>query len=84
VQIGAYLAEVAKLPELPEAEVLQTEFYEIGKRTYGKDNLRAFFKLVYQSLLGFENGPRLGTFTHLYGLNGMQQLVANALQRQAA
>jgi lysyl-tRNA synthetase class 1 len=83
-QVQAYLADVAKLPELPEAEVLQTEFYEIGKRTYSKEKLRDFFKFLYMSLIGFDSGPRLGTFTHLYGLNGMQQLVANALQRQAA
>lgn len=80
-QVQAYLNDVAALPALPEAEVLQTEFYEIGKRTYGKDKLRDFFKLLYQSLIGFEHGPRLGTFTHLYGLSGMQRLVAEALQR---
>lgn len=83
-QIQAYLAEVAALPALPDAETLQTEFYEIGKRTYGKEALRDFFKLLYQALIGFESGPRLGTFTHLYGVSGMQRLVEQALVRKAA
>lgn len=65
-----------------DAEMIQTEFYEIGKRHFGKEKLRDYFKLMYQSLLGFENGPRLGTFTTVYGPVEMLELVARAQARQ--
>ena len=32
------------------------------------ENLKDFFKLVYQVLLGQEQGPRLGSFIKLYGV----------------
>jgi lysyl-tRNA synthetase class 1 len=67
-----------------DAELIQTEFYEIGKRVYGKENLRAYFKFLYQSLLGFENGPRLGTFTTVYGAPNMLELIARAQARSQA
>ena len=42
--------------------------YDIGKK-HKFDNLKDFFKLVYQALLGQEKGPRLGSFIKLYGIN---------------
>ena len=33
------------------------------------DNLRDFFKYIYQVLLGQEQGPRLGSFIKLYGID---------------
>jgi lysyl-tRNA synthetase class 1 len=49
------------------SETIQTEIYEIGKRN-NFENLRDFFKLIYQVLLGQEEGPRLGSFIKLYGI----------------
>ena len=48
--------------------MIQTEIYEIGKKN-NFENLRDFFKLIYQVLLGQEQGPRLGSFIKLYGIN---------------
>ena len=41
--------------------------YEIGKK-HQFENLKDFFKLVYQVLLGQEQGPRLGSFIKLFGV----------------
>ncbi len=56
------------------SEKIQTEIYEIGKKHNFK-NLRDFFKLIYQVLLGQENGPRLGSFIKLYGINKTIKLI---------
>ena len=49
------------------AEEIQTLLYEIGKN-HQFENLKDFFKLVYQVLLGQDQGPRLGSFIKLYGI----------------
>jgi lysyl-tRNA synthetase class 1 len=78
-QVKAYLGT---LKGTEDAEEIQTEFYEIGKRTFGKPELRAYFKFLYQTLLGFESGPRLGSFTLVYGVPEMLALIAKAENRQ--
>lgn len=66
-----------------EAEDIQTEFYTIGKKYYEKKELRNWFALLYECLFGFTQGPRLGSFVKIYGVDETKQLVENAIQRQA-
>ena len=47
------------------SEEIQTLLYEVGK-SHDFENLKDFFKLVYQVLLGQEKGPRLGSFIKLF------------------
>ena len=49
------------------AEDIQTLLYEVGKK-HNFENLKDFFKLVYQVLLGQDKGPRLGSFIKLFGI----------------
>ena len=49
------------------SEEIQTKIYEIGKK-HNFSNLRDYFKLLYQVILGQEQGPRLGSFFKLYGI----------------
>tara|TARA_Y100000768_G_scaffold370433_1_gene336242 strand:- start:349 stop:1932 length:1584 start_codon:yes stop_codon:yes gene_type:complete len=49
------------------AEEIQTLLYEVGKK-HKFDNLKDFFRLVYQVLLGQDQGPRLGSFIKLFGI----------------
>ena len=49
-----------------DAEAIQTEVYEVGKR-HGFTELRAWFKALYEILLGQTQGPRMGSFIALYG-----------------
>ena len=63
---------------IPTSEEIQTQIYEIGKK-YNFKNLRDFFKLIYQVLLGQEQGPRLGSFIKLYGIEKTILLINNAL-----
>ena len=77
--LDAYLAAAA---EDTSAEDLQTEVYEIGKRAeFGFESLRDWFKALYQTLLGSEQGPRMGSFIALYGVANTRRLIAEALAR---
>jgi len=61
-----------------DAEIIQTEVYEIGKR-HAFENLKAWFRCLYEILLGQEQGPRMGSFIALYGLNETKKLLDRAL-----
>jgi lysyl-tRNA synthetase class 1 len=61
------------------ASVLQNHIYEIGKAHYGKERLREWFGVLYETLLGSEQGPRMGSFIALYGVENSRRLIAEAL-----
>ena len=61
-----------------DAETIQTEVYEVGKR-HDFDNLRNWFKALYEVLLGQSEGPRMGSFIALYGIEETRTLIAKAL-----
>ena len=68
-------------PETP-GEDIQTIVYEIGKREeFGFENLRDWFKCLYETMLGSEQGPRMGSFIALYGVENSRKLIDEALER---
>ena len=75
----ADLAEVlAALPAGAAAEAIQHEVYEVGKR-HGFAELRAWFRTLYEVLLGQSQGPRMGSFIALYGVAETVALIRRAL-----
>ena len=69
----------AALETLPDdGEAIQFEVYEIGKR-HGFEPLRAWFKALYETLLGSSQGPRMGSFIALYGRAETIALIRKAL-----
>ena len=60
------------------AEDIQTAVYEVGKR-HNFENLRDWFKALYQVLLGQDQGPRFGSFVALYGIEESVALIDRAL-----
>lgn len=74
-------ARLAALPADADAETIQTEVYEVGK-TGGFENLRDWFKGLYETLLGTSQGPRMGSFIALYGIDNSRRLIAEALEQQ--
>jgi lysyl-tRNA synthetase class 1 len=72
-------SELAKLPADADAEAIQHLVFEIGKQHYGKDNLRAWFQALYEVLLGSSQGPRMGSFIALYGIENTRRLVEEAM-----
>ncbi len=75
-------AELARLEPDTPAEELQTMIYEIGKREeFGFASLRDWFQALYRTLLGSDQGPRMGSFIALYGIANTRRLIAEALAR---
>lgn len=73
-------ARLAALPEAADAETIQTEVYEVGK-AHAFESLRDWFKALYETLLGTSQGPRMGSFIALYGIENSRKLIADALTR---
>ena len=71
--------ELAKLPADADAEAIQHLVFEIGKTHYGKDKRRAWFQALYETLLGSSQGPRMGSFIALYGIENSRRLIEEAL-----
>ena len=71
---------LAALPADATAEGIQEIIYEIGK-TGGFAELRDWFKALYETLLGSSQGPRMGSFIRLYGIDRTRALIADALGR---
>ena len=61
------------------AEELQTIVFEIGKSHGFADNLRDWFKAIYEVLLGQSQGPRFGSFIALYGVTETRGLIEKGL-----
>ncbi|MDV7272183.1 lysine--tRNA ligase [Thioclava sp. A2] len=82
-QIARKNAEAGSDEALPEADFhsddfLQTVVFAIGKN-HGFENLRDWFKALYEVLLGQSQGPRFGGFIALYGVEETVGLIERAL-----
>lgn len=78
--LAALAEELASMSDDATAEELQSLVYEIGKDPhYGFENLRDWFRALYETLLGSSQGPRMGSFIALYGIAGTRELIAEAL-----
>ena len=62
----------------PDAEDLQSAVFAIGKEAEF-ENLRDWFKAIYEVLLGASQGPRFGGFIALYGVTETADLIDQAL-----
>jgi lysyl-tRNA synthetase class 1 len=62
-----------------QPEEIQSKIYTVGKENGYKDNLRDWFKLVYEVVFGDENGPRMGFFISFFGVNETKKLIQNKI-----
>lgn len=60
------------------AEKFQYIVFEVGKK-YFASNLKSWFQLLYESLLGQKDGPRMGSFIEIYGLQNFLNLIKEHL-----
>lgn len=73
-------AELAKVDPKARATDLQNIVYEAGKANgFPKEELREWFKAIYEVLLGSSQGPRFGSFIELYGIENTRTLIAKGL-----
>ena len=73
------ISNLEKCTDNMNPEDIQTEIYTVGKNNGYKENLREWFKLIYQVVFGVENGPRLGFFISFFGRKEMISLIKKKL-----
>ena len=61
-------------------EEIQTLIYSAGKDNGYTDNLRDWFKLIYEVVFGDENGPRMGFFISFFGVKETKDLILNKIK----
>ncbi|MEC9022504.1 MAG: lysine--tRNA ligase, partial [Pseudomonadota bacterium] len=69
------------LPIGADAAAIQREVFSVGKEN-DYENLRDWFKSLYEILLGREQGPRIGSFIALYGIAETVDLIKQVLDGQ--
>ena len=67
------------VPAGADAEAIQNEVYEVGKR-HPFPGLKAWFQALYEILFGQTQGPRMGSFIALYGRDETVGLIGKVLQ----
>jgi len=87
-QIAKKNAAMGNADPLPEAnfaneDFLQSVVFAIGKN-HGFEPLRDWFKALYEVLLGASDGPRLGGFIALYGVDDSIGLIEAGLAGKLA
>ncbi|MDA7564910.1 lysine--tRNA ligase [Candidatus Pelagibacter sp.] len=61
-------------------EDIQTLIYSTGKENGYSENLRDWFKLIYEVVFGDENGPRMGFFISFFGVNETKKLITEKIK----
>jgi len=61
-------------------EDIQTNIFTVGKENGYKENLREWFKLIYEVVFGDENGPRMGFFISFFGVNETKELIRKKVE----
>tara|TARA_Y100000817_G_scaffold282392_1_gene247623 strand:- start:2004 stop:3569 length:1566 start_codon:yes stop_codon:yes gene_type:complete len=74
------IASLKKISQKTPPEEIQTKIYTVGKENGYSDNLRDWFKLIYEVTFGEENGPRMGFFISFFGVKETIDLMEKKLQ----
>ena len=77
--LEALINALEKCNDDMKPEDIQTQIYTVGKENGYKENLRDWFKLIYEVVFGDENGPRMGFFISFFGVKETQQLIKDKI-----
>ena len=78
--LTALIQILEKCDDKMKPEDIQTLIYTVGKENGYKENLRDWFKLIYEVVFGDENGPRMGFFISFFGVNETKELIVSKLK----
>ena len=76
----ALIKTLEKCNDSMSPEDIQTLIYSVGKENGYAENLRDWFKLIYEVVFGDENGPRMGFFISFFGVNETKEFITNKLK----
>ena len=71
--------KIEKIREDMPPEEIQTIVYSVGKENGYEENLRDWFKLIYQVLFGDTDGPRMGFFVSFFGVKETVKLIKDKI-----
>ena len=78
--LEALIKTLEKCTEKMNPEEIQTLIYSTGKENGYSENLRDWFKLIYEVVFGDENGPRMGFFISFFGVKETKDLILNKIK----
>ena len=78
--LNALIINLEKCNDDMQPEEIQTQIYTVGKENGYKENLRDWFKLIYEVVFGDENGPRMGFFISFFGVKETQKLIKDKIE----
>jgi lysyl-tRNA synthetase class 1 len=79
VALEALVNALEKCDDDMQPEDIQTNIYTVGKENGYKENLRDWFKLIYEVVFGDENGPRMGFFISFFGVQETKELIRDKI-----
>jgi len=78
--LEALIKTLEKCNDQMPPEDIQTLIYSTGKENGYSENLRDWFKLIYEVVFGDENGPRMGFFISFFGVNETKELIIKKIK----
>ena len=78
--LEALIKTLDKCDDKMSPEDIQTMIYSTGKENGYSENLRDWFKLIYEVVFGDENGPRMGFFISFFGVKETKDLIINKIK----
>ena len=78
--LEALVKTLDKCDDKMTPENIQTLIYSAGKENGYSENLRDWFKLIYEVVFGDENGPRMGFFISFFGVKETKDLILNKIK----
>ena len=73
------MLKIEKINDNTSPEEIQTIVYSVGKENGYENNLRDWFKLIYQVLFGDTDGPRMGFFINFFGVQETIKLIKDKI-----
>ena len=80
IALEALVKTLDKCNDEMKPEDIQTMIYSTGKENGYSENLRDWFKLIYEVVFGDENGPRMGFFISFFGVKETKDLIINKIK----
>jgi lysyl-tRNA synthetase class 1 len=80
IALEALIKTLEKCNDQMSPEDIQTLIYSTGKENGYSENLRDWFKLIYQVVFGDEDGPRMGFFISFFGVNETKELIIKKIK----
>ena len=72
--------ELESISQDKNPEEIQTIVYSVGKKCGYSQNLREWFKLIYEVIFGESDGPRMGFFISFFGVKETIKLIDDKIK----